>query len=146
MGDYLQLAIAGAGPKPKPKRQKPETAWKLQVLGIAADNGWRFFHVPDELLALAAGAIKRSPRRVNLLPPPGWPDLALCRREPDGTVRLVVAELKSKDGSPSPEQRDWLALLADVAGVEAYLWRPKDLPRVTEVLRRRTLKELLAAA
>lgn len=51
----------------------------------------------------------------------GWPDLILAR-----PGRLLAVELKSNRGSLRPEQRRWLDIL-QAAGVETYVWRPRDL-------------------
>lgn len=51
----------------------------------------------------------------------GLPDLILARA---GLV--LLAELKSATGKPTPEQSAWLA----AAGVNGRLWRPSDWPAV----------------
>jgi hypothetical protein len=51
----------------------------------------------------------------------GWPDVAIA-----GHGRLLVRELKRQSGVVTPEQKVWLATLAD-AGVDAGVWRPADL-------------------
>ena len=51
----------------------------------------------------------------------GWPDVAIA-----GHGRLLVRELKRQSGVVTPEQKVWLATLAD-AGVDAGVWRPIDL-------------------
>jgi hypothetical protein len=59
----------------------------------------------------------------------GWPDLILAR-----PGRIVAAELKGDGGKVEPEQQDVLAALA-AAGVETYVWWPKDWNEIVEVLR-----------
>jgi len=66
----------------------------------------------------------------SLHSPKGWPDLQVLK----GT-RLLVIECKTEKGQPSPEQCEWLELLEQVPGVEAYLLRPSDLDEVTRILR-----------
>jgi hypothetical protein len=61
----------------------------------------------------------------------GFPDLVLVRD------RLVVAELKSDKGRVSAAQQDWLNMFR-AAGVETYVWRPKDLNEVFQVLQTKT--------
>lgn len=54
----------------------------------------------------------------------GWPDVAIV-----GHGRFLVRELKCQSGRlgrVTPEQKAWLAALAD-AGVDAGVWRPADL-------------------
>ena len=93
-----------------------EREWQAQVVGWAKTLGWRVYHTHDS-------------RRSE----PGWPDLALVHD------RLVMAELKTDTGRVSDDQQQWLALLT-AAGVETYLWRPKDVDEVLSVLRRRRTK------
>lgn len=58
----------------------------------------------------------------------GYPDLTLVRppRVAGEVGRLVFAELKGPRGKLSPAQRDWLAALGTVPGVEAHLWTPES--------------------
>jgi hypothetical protein len=93
-----------------------EREWQTQVVEAARLLGWSVYHTHDS-------------RRSE----PGWPDLALVRD------RLVMAELKTDTGRVSDDQRRWLDML-DAAGVETYLWRPKDMDEVLSVLRRRRTK------
>jgi hypothetical protein len=60
----------------------------------------------------------------------GFPDLVLVR-----PPRLILAELKTDVGQPTPEQAMWLELLGQVPGIEVELWRPMDLDRILAVLR-----------
>lgn len=73
------------------------------VLDLARLLGWRTYHA---WISVNSGA--------------GYPDLTLVRNG-----RLVFAELKGPRGKLSPAQRDWLAVLGTVPGVEAYLWTPQ---------------------
>ena len=81
-----------------------EAQLQAAVVELARFFGWRHYHAFDS---------RRSAR--------GWPDLVLCR-----PPRLVFVELKSAGGRLTPEQRDWLAALAGVPGIEAGVWRPAD--------------------
>lgn len=58
----------------------------------------------------------------------GFPDLVLVRE------RLVIAELKSDKGRLSGQQTVWLDRFRR-AGVETYIWRPKDFGQALTVLR-----------
>jgi len=51
----------------------------------------------------------------------GWPDLVIGGRH--GTI---FRELKKEDGTVSPDQAEWGALLA-AAGISWDVWRPSDL-------------------
>lgn len=85
------------------------------VADTARLNGWRVYRTWSS---------KHSPA--------GFPDLCMARD--DG--RLLFAELKRESGKPTAAQRDWLAALATVAGVEVWLWRPSDWPAIERELTR----------
>lgn len=63
----------------------------------------------------------------------GVPDLWLLR---PSTQQLVVLEVKSHRGRPTPEQRQWIAALQLVPGVEAYVVSPMDARDVLDLLAR----------
>lgn len=90
-----------------------ERQWQQQVLELAQWLGWRCFHPYTSVRST-----------------PGWPDLAMVR-----SGRAIFAELKTERGKVTPAQRDWLADLGAVPGVEAYLWRPRHWEDVQCVLR-----------
>lgn len=54
----------------------------------------------------------------------GWPDLVLVHPR---RGRVIVAELKSDGGRVEAEQLGVLELFANVPGVLAVIWRPRDL-------------------
>ncbi len=57
----------------------------------------------------------------------GWPDWVIGRRDRPGTPgTVIVRELKREGEDPTPEQQDWLDALA-AAGLDAGVWRPRDL-------------------
>ncbi len=59
----------------------------------------------------------------------GFPDVIACR----GNVMLAL-ELKSETGRASPEQTEWLAMLAAVPGVTARLARPRDAAELLKLM------------
>ena len=61
--------------------------------------------------------------------PKGWPDLFMVRGE-----KAIVAELKSEIGTATAEQKEWLAALGEVPGIDTYLWRPRDAAEAIERL------------
>lgn len=61
----------------------------------------------------------------------GFPDLVIVG---DGDRGVVFAELKSDTGVLEPEQQWWLDRLT-LAGLRAYVWRPKDWPEVELIIR-----------
>lgn len=87
-----------------------EVAFQQQVTDLCDLLGLRWHHETDS---------RRSKR--------GFPDLVIVGQ------RLIFAELKSQKGRLSKEQRAWITDLM-AAGVEAYVWRPSDLPTIIEVL------------
>jgi len=60
----------------------------------------------------------------------GFPDRVLVRD------RIIFAELKREQGTPTETQREWLNALAS-AGAEVYLWRPSDLDEIATILGKR---------
>lgn len=89
-----------------------EKAWSQVVVDYAQLYGWLVYRTWNSI---------HSPK--------GFPDLALVRSR-----RLVFSELKAEKGRVSPNQAAWLAQLAEVPGVEVYLWRPSDWPKVRDLL------------
>ena len=59
----------------------------------------------------------------------GYPDLTLA-----GHGRLVLVELKSDRGRLDGAQETWRDALRRIAGIEYYVWRPKDWDVVQQVL------------
>ena len=58
----------------------------------------------------------------------GFPDLCMTNGP-----RLIFAELKVGKNKPTSDQARWLVFLAGRT-VEVYLWRPEDMPAITELL------------
>lgn len=89
-----------------------EREWTRWVKGRADEWGWLRYHTHRSDFS-----------------PAGFPDECLVR-----PPRLVFAELKSATGKLSPNQVRWRDELAEVPGVEWYLWRPSDADEVIRVL------------
>jgi len=89
-----------------------ERAFMAQVVRLATLLHWRAYHTHDSRHSSA-----------------GFPDLVLVRRP-----RVIFAELKSDRGRCTPEQRAWLAELAECS-VEVTLWRPSDWEEIERCLR-----------
>lgn len=101
-----------------------ESAWKRLVIEIAESNQWQWMHVRPA-----------RTNRPNVWKTPidgplgtGWPDLTLVRGG-----RWIVAELKADDGRLTDEQNRVLLALWG-AGAEMFVWRPRDVEHVREVL------------
>ncbi|WDF32233.1 VRR-NUC domain-containing protein [Arthrobacter agilis] len=76
-----------------------------KIVQLAEELGWMTFHIYDS-------------RRSN----PGWPDLVLVhpvRR------RLIIWELKSKNGRATPAQLTWLTALRNL-GLNVGIKKPED--------------------
>ena len=63
----------------------------------------------------------------------GFPDLVLVR-----SGRVIFAELKGEKsrGKLSPAQEAWIGALKNCSGVETYVWWPKDMQDIVEILGR----------
>lgn len=93
--------------------QLSETAFQSQVIKLATEQGWMYYHTKWSL---------HSPR--------GFPDLVLTH---PGFRRTVFIELKRMAGTPSPAQTQWLSALQE-CGNEVYLFRPDDQSELETVL------------
>lgn len=89
-----------------------ERHWQRQVVQYAELMGFRVYHTFDS-------------RRSSA----GFPDLVLVRRP-----RVIFAELKSRRGKLTDDQRAWLLALGGCS-VERYIWRPADWRDVERILR-----------
>lgn len=103
--------------------RETEAGFTRAVLALAKLHGWRSAHFRP--------AMTRAGKWVTPVQGDGagFPDLVLVR----GT-RLIFAELKSAKGTVAPEQTEWLLRLGG-AGVECYVWRPKDWASLSEILK-----------
>lgn len=99
-----------------------EIEWQGQVVDLAGMLGWRHMHVRR--------TIGRGGRWTTSTSLKGFPDLLLWH---EGMQRVVAAELKRERGVLSREQVDVLKSLR-AAGMEAYVWKPSDLPEVQKLL------------
>jgi hypothetical protein len=98
-------------------RAMSEDDLKRRVIDYAVLRGWQVAHI-------------RPARTVHGWRTPyeghaGLPDLILARGG-----RVILAELKSAKGQPTPEQIAWLA----AAGELGVLWRPQDWETIMQVL------------
>jgi hypothetical protein len=100
-----------------------EAAWQSRVTDTATLHGWRWCHTRK--------ATVRKGRIATPTSLPGWPDLVLWHER----LRVVwFVELKTDKGVVSPSQKDVLHSLAN-AGATVLVWRPRDWPLVSEILR-----------
>lgn len=98
-------------------RDKTENVLQARIINIATESGWEHYHTHNS---------KNSPE--------GWPDLVLARMDEEGNnPEVIIAELKRIGEQPTPKQLWWLQVL-QLAGIEAYLWGPMDMPFIEKRL------------
>ncbi|BCW96778.1 MAG: VRR-NUC domain-containing protein [Fimbriimonadales bacterium] len=99
-----------------------EQEFQRTLLELARLKGWRVHHTRPAL-----------DRRGRWLTPiqgdAGFPDLVLARGG-----RVLFVELKREGRRPSPQQQAWLDALAGCAGVEVYVWTPRDWSAIVAIL------------
>ena len=91
-----------------------ERHFQAQVLNLALLCGWRCYFT-----------------WASIHSPAGFPDLVLVRGR-----EMVMAELKSAKGKPTPAQEEWLNALQHVETVNAFCWKPEHWDLIQETLRR----------
>ena len=99
-----------------------EADFQRQVITLAVLYGWQFFH-PRPGFGQGHWATQMTASE------PGFPDLVLV-----GDA-VIFAELKTDVGRLSKGQMLWGDCLIN-AGAEYYVWRPDDLERIAERLKR----------
>lgn len=89
-----------------------ERDFQRAFLELATRLGWKWYHTFDS---------RRDPA--------GFPDIVLVRGP-----RLLFVELKRDTTYPRASQREWLEALRAVAGIEVYVWRPKQWEEIVTIL------------
>lgn len=98
-----------------------EDQFQKQIIDLAHLYSWKIAHFRPALTEKGW----RTPVSADGA---GFVDLVLVRD------RVIFAEIKSKSGRLTDQQRDWgVALLA--ADAEYYTWRPSDWDSVMEILK-----------
>ena len=106
-----------------------EASFQKQVIELADMMGWQHWHFPKKAYqAIREGKFSWASQITR-----GWPDLALMRL--GEKPRFVLMELKGTKTPITPEQVAVNAGLR-LCGIEAYIFRPKDIAKVAEVLQR----------
>jgi hypothetical protein len=100
-----------------------ESYFQSQVIMLAKLHGWLVMHT-------RAVEIRPGVWKTPLTGHPGFPDLVLAHPRGRG---VIFAELKAEKGRLSDSQDVWLRTLAD-AGMETYVWRPKDIDAISKIL------------
>jgi hypothetical protein len=104
-------------------RSVTEAQFLEQVIDLAHVFGYRVAHFRPAW----SGRGYRTPVQGDGA---GFPDLILV-----GRGRVIAAELKRETTQATPDQLAWLTAFTE-AGIATYVWRPRDLERIAEVLRR----------
>ena len=89
-----------------------EKDFQQHIIDTARLCGWDCYHTHDS-------------RRSE----PGFPDLVLAHPR----LGLIMPELKTERGRVSAAQQHWLDLLRHL-GIDAPVWRPRDLPLIEKRL------------
>ena len=118
----ISLPVMAALP-PALLKEVHEHDLQLAVWRYAEMQGWRCHYTARSAFRLQDGSYRGTAT-------PGWPDVIAIRA---GVMWAI--ELKSEVGRVRPEQREWMALLADVPGVNTAIWRPRDAQAAIEALR-----------
>lgn len=102
-----------------------ESAFQKQVIDLAHQFGWTVAHF--------RAALSQKGRWLTPLQgdAKGFPDLVLLK-----PPSLIFAELKAERGVLSDEQAAWISRLAQVPGVKAVIWKPRDWDDIVTELRR----------
>lgn len=111
-----------------------EADFTAQVLACARYRQWRTIHVRP-----ARRGVDQEGRQRWETPVQGdgngWPDIFAVRGDRAVAAELKVRPATSREGRPKPEQTIWLARLAEVPGIECYVWRPGDWDEIEAVLK-----------
>jgi len=103
------------------QRNVSEAVFLKQVIDLARWRGWLVNHQRP--------AMTKQGWRTAISGDAGFPDLVMLR-----SGRAIFAELKSAKGRVTPEQETWLCA-AKRAGLESYVWFPKDIDEIERILK-----------
>jgi len=106
-----------------------ETAFSTQVEDLFDRFGWKWMHIKPSIMQSGRWASSMNEGGK------GWLDYIALR-----PPRVVVAELKDASTKMTPEQEEWFRLWGE-CGIEVYLWRPKHIEEIAEILQV-TIKEV----
>ena len=104
----------------------PEKVFGAYLEEAATRAGWLWNHVRP---------LKVPGRGGKFITPAstGFPDYVLVHER---WPKLLVLEIKTEVGKVSDKQKVWLNLLNRIDGVDAYMARPEDWPRILAYLNR----------
>jgi len=106
-----------------------ETAFAYNVEDALRQLGWQFYHPRP-------ARVKRHGRETYETPysgHKGWLDYVALK-----PPRVLVFELKDNRKPMTPEQEEWWQLWEECKksnpNIELYLWRPRDMDKILELL------------
>lgn len=99
-----------------------ESVFQARLLSLLRQNNWLAYHVYDKAV--------RDPTTKRLImhaqrSDRGFPDTVMVDLE---SFTTYYAELKSRTGNPSQDQKRWLNALS--YRNKCYLWKPRDWPQI----------------
>lgn len=100
-----------------------EREFQRALWQYAESHGWKCHYMYRSAQKLADGSYRGMGTA-------GWPDVIAVR----GPEMLAI-ECKTEKGAVRPEQQEWLTALAEVEGIDTYLWRPRDAAEILERLK-----------
>lgn len=108
-----------------------ESVFQHDVISRARELGYEVYHHTTTGTRCGnCGEYVGQTSKGRILTSKGFPDLVMARDDP---ARLIYAELKSRTGKHTKEQRLWQGLL-EASGAEYYTWRPENLDELMEIL------------
>ncbi len=108
-----------------------ESSFQRHVINVARELGYEVYS--HNTLGAPCPKCGTYVNRGRVVTSKGFPDLEMVRMDPP---RHIWAELKSRKGRQTPDQKHWQALL-EANDDEYYLWRPADRDKAFEILARR---------
>jgi hypothetical protein len=94
----------------------PEKDFLATVRGMGEVYAWRVYQVLD-----TANYAKRTSK--------GWPDLFMVKEG-----RALAIEGKTEKGRVTPDQQEWIELLATVPGITSGVYRPRDMDELERLI------------
>ena len=99
-----------------------EAEFQKAVITLAKLHGWKVMHTQPAQIRPGKWITPNSGNQ-------GFPDLVMSHP----TRGTIFVELKAAKGVVSNTQWEWIHSLED-SGAEVYVWRPKDLDKISKRL------------
>lgn len=95
---------------------RTELEFQKWIADLARENGWKVQCNPDA-------------RKSTQFSTPGFPDLILAR---SGWLLFIECKMPSK--TIRKEQKEWLLLLGSYSEADIFVWEPKDVDEIKNVI------------